>query len=197
MEAIQRIKDKLQRLKRTDKTYNVFGSEKHRYKLNSRLSEKSIRQFEEVTKTKLPDGYREFLKEIGNGGAGPYYGLEPLENGQYADLHYKDSADLVNPSLPFPHTTHWNFESDQFIPENEDAYFDNKWVNGVLRISDFGCGIWMNMVVNGPEAGNIWVDSRVNDGGIFPDPFFKEEGRVSFLEWYELWLNQSLKEVIS
>lgn len=197
METVQRIKDKLRRLKKADKTYGVFGSEKHKYKLKGTLPEKTIRQFEESFSIELPDDYCQFLREVGNGGAGPYYGLEPLENGRYADLHHKDANDLINPSFPFQHTSYWNFEDDQFVPENEDTYFDNKWVDGVLRISDFGCGVSMNLVVNGPEYGNIWVDSRVNDGGIFPDPFFKDDGRISFLEWYEFWLDQSLKEVSS
>lgn len=195
MDQLARIKTKLKELKRVDKGYSVFGAEKHRYKLNRRLEEKTLVNFEKKFKIKLPQGYRSFLKELGNGGAGPYYGLEPLENGRYAGLHYKDCEDLINPSLPFFHTEAWNFPEDEFTEANEPEYFNNKWVNGMLRVSDYGCGMSLNIVVTGAEYGNIWVDSRVNDAGVFPDPFFKPTGRVDFLEWYELWLELSLAEV--
>ncbi|MCE7997144.1 MAG: SMI1/KNR4 family protein [Roseivirga sp.] len=194
MNQFIRVKNKLKRLKRADKTYSVFGAEKHKYKLNAPLKEKAIDRFEKEFNIRLPEDYRLFLKELGNGGAGPYYGLEPLENGRYADLHYKDADDLINPGLSFPHTDHWNFQEAEFIPENEEKYFDNKWANGLLRIADYGCGMSLNLVVNGLAYGNIWVDSRVNDAGIFPDPFFKPNGRLSFLEWYEAWLDQSMDE---
>lgn len=55
----------------------------------------------------------------------------------------------------------------------------------------------MNLVVNGKEYGNIWVDDRCNDGGIYPDRYFGNEERITFLAWYELWLDKSLSEVES
>ena len=195
MEQIERIKSKLKALKKADKTRSVFGAEKHKYRLNARLSEKSIQRFEKELKIQLPTGYRDFLKEVGNGGAGPYYGLEPLQNGRYADLHHKDSNDLIRPDLPFPFTDAWNLTEAEFTVENEEEYFNPKWVNGLLRISDYGCGTSLNLVVTGAEYGNIWMDSRVNDGGIFPDPFFSPSARINFLDWYEVWLDESLKEV--
>ncbi len=195
MNQLNRIKKKLRELKRLDKDYSVFGAEKHKYKLNPLLNEKTIEQFEEEFNIRLPEGYRSFLKELGNGGAGPYYGLEPLENGRYADLDYKPPKDLINPALPFVHTEAWNLANGEINEDNETEYFDKKWVNGLLRVSNYGCAISINLVINGMEYGNMWVDDRGNDGGIFPDPFFKPDSRVDFLEWYELWLDQSLGEV--
>lgn len=120
MDQLKDIKRKLRELKRADKAYSVFGAEKHKYKLNTPLKEKAIDRFEKEFDIRLPEDYRLFLKELGNGGAGPYYVLEPLENGRYADLHYKDSNDLINPGLPFPHRDHWNFQEAEFIPENKE-----------------------------------------------------------------------------
>jgi len=53
----------------------------------------------------------------------------------------------------------------------------------------------MNLVVNGTEYGNIWVDDRCNDAGIYPDQHFGNKGRITFLAWYEAWLDKSLNEI--
>ncbi len=200
-EKIERIKDKLNQLKKLDRNFNAFGSQRHKYKLNTTKSEQELIDFEKAHSISLPEEYREFLKNIGNGGAGPYYGLEPLENGRFADLDYKREEDLIDLSKPFPHTEHWNLELGELTENNEEEYakkeeeyFDEKWINGLLRVSNFGCGVYLNLVVNGPEYGNLWVDDRCNDQGIYPDPYSEKDGRIQFLDWYESWLDKELQE---
>ncbi len=201
-DQLNQIKEKLDRLKKLDRSLHAFGAEKHKYKLNKIKSERELTNFEKEHKITLPTGYREFIKQIGNGGAGPYFGLEPIENGIYADLDYKNADHLNDLSKPFPHTQHWNLDFGEVTSENEDEYFrkkdkeyfQNKWTNGILRVSNFGCGVSLNLVVNGKEYGNMWVDDRCNDQGIYPNPYFDTEGRVTFLNWYELWLDKELKE---
>lgn len=199
---ISQIKDKLNRLKEADQDYEIFGSHYHEYNLNPTKSEEELVKFETENQIKLPEEYREFLLYVGNGGAGPYYGLEPLENGREVDLDYIDGKDLIDLSKPFPFTEHWNVDFEEINDDNyeeieeqkNENYYDNKFVNGLLRISNFGCGVRMNIVVNGKEKGNIWVDDRVNGNGIFPDPYCNITDRITFLDWYELWLDISLKE---
>ena len=201
-EQIERIKTKIDRLKQLDKNFEVFGSEKHKYLFNSTKSEKELINFEKSNNVKLPIEYKEFLMKIGNGGAGPYYGLEPIENGLFADLDYKDKSDLNDLSKPFPHTEHWNLDFGEVSDENEDEYFEqkdkeyyqNKWANGLLRVSNFGCGVSMNLVVNGKEYGNLWVDDRCNEQGIYPNPYIENRARITFLDWYENWIDSELKE---
>jgi hypothetical protein len=123
-----------------------------------------------------------------------------IEDGLFQNLDYKRKTDLTNPALEFPLTEAWNLEladleQEKYYQKKDDEYFDSKWSNGLLRLSNFGCGVSMNIVVNGKEYGNIWVDDRCNDGGIFPDRYFGNEERITFLAWYELWLDQSLAEV--
>ena len=134
--------------------------------------------------------------------AGPYYGLEPLENCLFADLDYKREIDLLDPSKPFSLVEPWNedfdsidFENEEEYQKFEEQYFDNKWINGLVRICNFGCGVSLNLVVNGAEYGNIWVDDRCNDGGIYPDPYFKKVGRIDFICWYEHWLDESINKL--
>ena len=38
-----------------------------------------------------------------------------------------------------------------------ETYFDSKHVNGLIAICNYGCGISLNLVVNGQEYGNIWI----------------------------------------
>ena len=200
-QKLEALRTKLSQLKEADPAYSVFGTEKHRYLLNPVASDDDLVAFESRFQISLPQGYRAFLLELGNGGAGPYYGLEPIEHGIFADLDYKDKEDLIDPSTPFALEGRWNLdftgdrESTDEYSKFEEEYFDKKWSSGLLRISNFGCGVTINLVVNGSEYGNIWVDDRCNDGGIYPDPYFDQHGRTEFLAWYELWLDKSLKEV--
>jgi len=196
------IRQKLKELKRKDPGFQVFGASSHRYMNKGRLYEHEVRSFENRFNIHLPPEFREFILQMGNGGAGPYYGLEALEDGLFLDLDYKRKTDLTNPALEFPLTEAWNLEladlgEEEYFQKKDDEYFDSKWTNGLLRISNFGCGVSMNLVVNGKEYGNIWVDDRCNDGGIFPDRYFGNAGRITFLTWYELWLDKSLNEVAS
>lgn len=190
LDQLKSINNKLLVLKGLDSNYKIFGATKHQYRLNFPKTEEELKQFEKKYTIALPVGYREFLKYAGNGGAGPYYGLEPLENSLFANLDNHEN-NLVNPSRPFLFVESWNMSSDK-IMEDEDLYFGNQWVNGLLRISNFGCGVSVNLVVNGAEYGHVWIDDRSNDGGLYPDLYFGQTGRTTFLEWYELWLNKSI-----
>ena len=201
MKKLDRINQKLSLLKRRDGGHIVFGASKHQYRTGMIYRDVELECFENKYKIQLPEGYRDFLKLIGAGGAGPCYGLELLTDGVYADLDYKSKTDLIDPSKEFMFTEAWNLKFDAEDDENidfaqqDDEYFDPKWANGLLRICNFGCGVSINLVVQGKEHGNIWVDDRCNDGGIYPDHYFGNNERINFLEWYELWLDKSLSEV--
>jgi hypothetical protein len=57
---------------------NVFGADGHHFKLASPLSESTVIAFEHHHNVSLPGDYRNFITQISNGGAGPYYGIFPL-----------------------------------------------------------------------------------------------------------------------
>jgi hypothetical protein len=59
--------------------YRSFGWETHWYVLNPPLSEETVALFERQHGVRLPEDYRRFLITAGNGGAGPFYGVLPLE----------------------------------------------------------------------------------------------------------------------
>lgn len=195
---IQRIKEKLERLTEIDSERSVFGASAHQYRLRPTLSEEEVAVFESEHQIRLPEGHRAFLKEVSDGGAGPYYGLARLRDGIYPSFHEGD-GEWIDLSKPFPLTEAWNmpFEglTEQEADERDDEYFDDRWISGSLRLAHYGCGVYLNLIVNGSEYGHIWVDDRGSDQGIYPDPFFTTEKRLTFLEWYERWLDQSLEEV--
>lgn len=204
------IKDKLERLRQLDTNLEVFGSEKHKYILNPTLPTDTIKKFEANHKIKLPTEYVAFLTTLGNGGTGPFYGLETLENTTFNDLNYIRKDNLLNPSKPFLHTDAWNMEFEPTVSKVEngeeynrqykeftDLYFDSKHTNGVIAICNYGCGITLYLVVNGQEHGNIWTDDRVNDGGIYPTIQLGEKAKITFLDWYELWLDNEISETIT
>ncbi len=66
-----------------------------------------------------------------------------------------------------------------------------------------GCGHFLVLVVNGDEKGHIWADAMVSDYGVFPQGYSQNwlfndlqfTERLSFLEWYELWLDLSLQKL--
>lgn len=199
---LERIESKLKKLRVADSTFSLFAAKSHKYLLNKPLKESYLISFEKQNSIKLPAGYREFLMKLGNGGAGPYYGLEPLQNTLFADLDYQNGNDLIDASKAFPHQEKWNMNIEEYDPENEevdtkkeDEYFDNKWIAGLLKISNYGCGVAIGLVVNGPEYNTIWIDDRCNDRGIFPEDFISNKERINFLDWYEAWLDQSLLQV--
>lgn len=196
-EQLNRIQEKLALLKRYDSSYQVFGAMKHRYQLNPVKTSEELTAFEETHKIKLPEGYRAFLTTIGNGGAGPYYGMEKLESGIFIDLDYPSDNDRIDLSTEFAFTEPWNLDfrsmSEAEYKAAQDDYYHPKWASGLLRIANYGCGISINMVVNGKEYGKIWMDDRCNDGGIYPEHYFGNTARLGFLDWYELWLDVESK----
>lgn len=205
---LDNIKAKLEQLRQLDTNLEIFGSEKHRYTLNPTVPLDTIIQFETKHKITLPSEYVTFLTTLGNGGVGPFYGLEPFENAIFGDLDYKRKDSLLNPSKPFLHKDAWNMEFEPTVSEEEnqeeydrqyeeftDLYFDSEQTNGVIAICNYGCGISLNLVVNGQEYGNIWTDDRGNDGGIYPTIQLGEKAKINFLDWYELWLDRSISEM--
>ncbi|RZL50652.1 MAG: SMI1/KNR4 family protein [Pedobacter sp.] len=200
---LDRIKLKLGQLKEFDKKLTLFGSEKHKYNFGIPLTSEVIREFETRHNIKLPIEFVDFYTTFGNGGAGPFYGLEPLENVLFDDLDYKRKDNLLNPSKPFPHTKPWNVEFTSTVSEDDDEeeyerqYFEfsKDLMNGALAICNYGCGISLNLVVNGEEFGHIWTDDRGNDGGIYPSTELGNKDKINFLDWYELWLDNSLVEI--
>lgn len=215
MDQLGEIKRKLGLLAEADKDLRLFGADKHKYALNPCLDEAQVREIEQKYGFELPEGYRRFIMELGNGGAGPYYGIDPLEKSFPTRIMARD-PDLM--SKPFPLTKELfvmreclgSTTLDEYYEriETDDAYYDKiqrcvgrfnkpRYSQGALFICDYGDGITFLLVVKGKERGNIWVDDRVGDNGAI-QPVAAEtapDSRTDFLTWYERWLDVGLAMV--
>lgn len=168
---ILELADMLARLKAADTGLRVSGSEGHyghHYRLGPVMSEAELTDFEGKYRIRIPDDYRQFLLNVGNGGAGPSWGLYPL------DIRGCD------PTKPFPYVTPDDCESVAAINGNGfpiEDYF------GVLCILNYGCGDGF-LVVNGQSYGTIWLGQ---------DCYYPTG--VSFGGLYREWLERSLMRV--
>lgn len=77
---IKEIIEKLDELRSLDKYCLLFGADRHQYHLGEKLTEENIVCIEDHFKISLPLHYREFLLNVGNGGAGPGFGINAIGN---------------------------------------------------------------------------------------------------------------------
>ncbi len=211
------IREGLQRLRQATVPPKVFGSQAHGFHTHPPLSEAAVREFESRHRVRLPEEYRGFLTGVGNGGAGPAYGLFKLgemDDG-FGHKPWTENGGFVGVlSEPFPHTGPWNDlsgapaydESREEDPEWEDGYqrqveeweervyWNPSLVNGAIPICHTGCAYRQWLVVTGPEAGNVWDDDRADQGGLKPVQQAGRE-RVTFLLWYRTWLEEALRQL--
>jgi hypothetical protein len=221
---VPRIVDGLRFLRESDRELAVFGANGHEYKLRPCLHEGKIVELEGRYSLRLPDDYRRFLMHVGNGGAGPYYGILGL------DELYETREDYWNDlSKPFPYRHQWEGPPDllKAIKEAEvdesgdedrrgeliDEYWRQASRDGSIDICEYGCNLRFLLIVNGPEFGRIWFDATADLTGYIPvainraapveqygkwcitDKDTQEENRAGFAEWYHCWLDWACRLV--
>ncbi|MEO6721782.1 MAG: SMI1/KNR4 family protein [Ferruginibacter sp.] len=185
-------------------TYKIFGSDTHRYKFYSCLTLDALQDFEKFFSVTLPYNYKNFIAQIGNGGSGPAYGLLRLSDWNI-ELEINENNFLAT---DFPHADKWNvaqefnteiegYTETEDFQKWEEYYFSTQHITGSMRICHYGCAIYYLLVLTGNNAGQIWVDDRANDDGIYPAISKSSGMRLTFLEWYDEWLTESLKEFAS
>ncbi|MEJ8305444.1 HEAT repeat domain-containing protein [Saccharibacillus sacchari] len=179
---LERIVWKLKMAMRRDDALKEFGANRHGYRMNAPLELEKIAKFEAESGIALPYEFSEFLQVVGNGGAGPYYGIAALDpHGIAGPLKQKC---LLSPNMT---QEEWGsriaFLDDLSIEPEERSRLQNELYGGLLGIGSMGWTFEMMLVLNGPYRGRIvYVDRS------YQIPFFTYE--ANFLEWYERWLDE-------
>ena len=203
-----RLVRKLAALRALDPELQRFGALEHEYELNPPLSETALAEFEREHRLTLPADYRLFLAEVGNGGAGPYYGLVPLAawcpelalahiiveleddrpvmvdgKPRFVDIGPRPHIDrLADPSRPFRLEQAWPRQDHDVLPAADVHPLD-----GCTLLSEMGDGYRSFLVVTGDRSGEVWEDHThgVAYEAIRPTGY-------TFVEWYEAWLDREL-----
>lgn len=221
MQDYQLLKNKLAELKAKDPNYKIFGSDGHHYELEPTLSEQEIQNLEKHTQITFPEEYRQFLLEVGSSGAGPDYGLYPLEENLHEQLNlpfshpqtYQEVLKIEEKALEeFP---------DDFPADHAKMLYTN--APGMLTLGTAGSAFDYGLIITGEERGQVFLSV---DPGWVPviknrDDVLNEHGqlaklnlnsanknwekyytllyadqnrhlRLGFYDWYNNWLDKSL-----
>lgn len=175
----------LEQAKAKDPDLVRFGAYSHKYKLSPPASEETIQKFEEQEGIRLPEEYRDFLLFVGNGGAGPYYGLYGVKT-QEKELHDSHGSRLYRVQeepviYPKMSDEDWNRVAD---PEGRRKGEEVYPYTGVLPIGTQGCTLMTGLMLTGPYRGQVVY----YDNDFCGPPFFVRE--KGFLSWYERWLRE-------
>lgn len=168
---IERVLEKLKEAKRS--RAECFGSECHGFRLQPPLSETAIEKFEGEHNIRLPDDFRLFLLEAGSSGAGPYYGLLPME--RWAEhLSEEPGPQTLASPCPLRH-------KEEYPSVEADAS-----LQGTLAVVHQGCVYYALLVVSGEHRGRIVYIDLDGSGS----PYFVDN--PDFMSWYERWLDELL-----
>jgi len=167
------IVEKLARLKSLDRQCQVFGAELHQYHLKPCVPENILLGFAGWLRVEVPAELLSFYREVGDGVAGPYYGLRTaaLVDQYRASEPYKDASTLRAIAR--------NGETD------ESDYFEvgREQITGLISIIDEGCGHEYCLVTTGPKTGKVVSVSLEG---------YVHETDLTFSQFYEAWLDREL-----
>lgn len=184
---IDQIQTKLSLVRQQD--LSCFGSGSHRFRMNKLAEESELALFESKYGVALPACYRGFLLRIGNGGAGPYYGIYRLER-------WDEVLESVGDESPLNNWGHHDWKSGFLklpCPLHPDMKRVDDWEDqfsqvvspyqGMITIGTQGCSYMMGLIITGDYSGRVVY--LAGDGG---PPYVVRE--TDFLAWYERWLDE-------
>jgi SMI1 / KNR4 family (SUKH-1) len=149
-------------------------------KLGQVANEEAVEAFEKKYFIRLPDEYRRFVLELGNGGDGPpHCGMFRLEDADHDEMGRVN--DGYAPQLDFPLTDVWIWESED---DYDEARVNDIHATGHIYLGTDGCGMQHVLITSGAERGNVWMIAGEGAQPIY----FDAEKRYTFLDWLEAWL---------
>jgi hypothetical protein len=168
---------------------DVFGADEHRFLLNPPIPDAEASAFESEHNVRLPVEYRHFLTTIGNGGAGPFYGVFPfgMMDVGFGRASWIDHQGIVGKlSEPF-------LPGDKATTSTKTDRLDPSPLNGAIPICLIGCALRIWLVIAGERTGHLWYDGRAENSGL--SPLSNADGSpTTFAMWYEDWLISCLRD---
>ncbi|MFK7987645.1 MAG: HEAT repeat domain-containing protein [Sandaracinaceae bacterium] len=143
-----------------------------RSELGPPATDDALALFEAQHHVRVPSGYRRFLRELGEGGAGPGWGLVTLPSWADAWSDYGE-PDPLSPSRAVALPDAGVLDPARLATQ----------LRGFITLADQGAERWWLLEVSGPEAGRVWRWESLES---LPRPF------AAFAEWYERWLDESI-----
>lgn len=149
------IQTKLEALQALDAQCQVFGAERHRYATGPRLSDAAVAPVESRLGITLPADLRSYYQEVGDGGAGPHYGIVPsaqleLIHGRYLFVSDQGSGHRTYLTADRGHIAFQDPDDEEggyFATGMSFAEFYNDWLDGELAA--------FNLVID-------WIDQGWN-----------------------------------
>lgn len=185
---LDRIKNKLEKAMRKDTAFLVFGASSHKYKVYEVLTAKELADWQAKNQVTLPEPYAQFLMKVGNGGAGPYYGIYSIEKAtSYTERNAFTTKCVLHPRMT---KEKWNHLIEPLISDEDisDPEYDaarDRVMGGMLCIGTQGCEYDMYLVLEGKHRGKI-----IYTAVFYPDHPFFFVYEDNFLDWYERWLDE-------
>jgi len=167
------------------------GSYVHMHLFRPVVDVEELEIWEELMGFTLPEDYRSYLTCLGNGGAGPYYGVLPFSF-LLRDEYQKEAVYTSSQAQQFHHLAKRRYEyefqdtsalykdycrhtpeaeqlnSDQFekifLEKEMQEVYESLYEHGLLRIGDSGCSGDIGLLLNGSHRGYV--------GGIRQEGYF-------------------------
>ena len=192
----------LEQARRMDPQLEMFGVADHQYRLGSPVDLAFVRTIEEAYHFRFPEDYVQFITEVGDGGAGPGYGLYPfgyycteVESTKEAKAREIYLRGLGRELKLLPIESEWLEDfciSKEEDEKNPEKYFqggkgsfnwDNDTPYGFFHLGTYGCWRDFGLITAGERYGQVFI--RDTEGA------FELEAR-NFQEFYQDWLNSIL-----
>lgn len=184
---------------RKDPAYRIFGADTHHYKFKPAATVQEVSQVQAVLGVRFPDSYIQYLTKLGNGGAGPHYGIYSLDEMQHNSQYLLHQPLLGEPMLhPDMTLTEWYEIAEDLDILDEDAEIDaffGKLMQGTIVLGTHGCSVDTLLMCSGANAGEV-IYFNWEIGEDFALPYFTG---MQFDEWmigyYEKLLNGGIEKL--
>lgn len=191
------LRDEIYRLldeaHRHDPRLEAFGAKAHSYRLGPPQQPAVLRKIERRHGFTFPADFFWFATTVGNGGAGPDYGLfaikqkgprSPLGKGYAGPFAGYQTARFDPVPLPCS-PEQWSALVDA-VSDDDDVEWDQLLCGGLLGIVESGCGTGYALLMSGPDAGKV-VSTDADGNG---PPRLPTDAPAPFLDWYLGWLRE-------